>query len=62
MFLWLLTALLVLNAFTQDAVLAEECSDRINPKICEVIMKKHNCTGPMEHVAMTQCKLTCKFC
>ncbi|ETN78917.1 shTK domain protein [Necator americanus] len=62
MFLYLLTILLVLNAFTQDAVMAQGCADRIDSKICESIKQKHNCAGPLEMVAQTQCQKTCGFC
>ncbi|KAK6726272.1 hypothetical protein RB195_004536 [Necator americanus] len=62
MFLYLLTILLLLNAFTQDVVLAQDCVDRVPTAVCENIKRKHDCKGPMEMIAQMQCPKTCNLC
>ncbi|ETN78919.1 shTK domain protein [Necator americanus] len=63
MFLYLLTILLVLNAFTQDAVLAQECRDRIPQNVCEQMKKNGKCDDPrMSTITELQCPKTCGKC
>ncbi|ETN78916.1 shTK domain protein [Necator americanus] len=62
MLLYLLTVFLVLNAFTQDAVMVQGCSDLVPKTVCEDIKRKHNCKGVMEQLAYAYCQKTCGFC
>ncbi|EYC03121.1 hypothetical protein Y032_0096g2949 [Ancylostoma ceylanicum] len=62
MFLYALTLLLILNAFTQD-VAAQSCADRVPGSVCKWMKNKGNCNKPaFEMVAKMQCKKTCGFC
>ncbi|EYC03122.1 hypothetical protein Y032_0096g2950 [Ancylostoma ceylanicum] len=62
MFLYALTLLLVLNAFTQD-VMAQPCADRVPGPVCKQMKDKGNCNNPaFEMVAKMQCAKTCGFC
>ncbi|RCN52216.1 shTK domain protein [Ancylostoma caninum] len=62
MFLYALTLLLILNAFTQDVV-AEACVDRVPAEVCKQIKEKGNCKDPaFEMIAKMHCAKTCGRC
>ncbi|KAK6725799.1 hypothetical protein RB195_004238 [Necator americanus] len=63
MFLYLLTTLLLLlNTFTQDTVLAEECVDVGPKRACDTMKRKFNCEGDWQFAAKIACRRTCGPC
>nr|CDJ91442.1 Metridin ShK toxin domain containing protein [Haemonchus contortus] len=73
MFFYFLCALLLLNAFTGDAQVTQECSDkavetRAGVRFCEFMTSKNPkgqvlCTAEgYEKIAQEYCAKTCGFC
>ncbi|KAL6732819.1 hypothetical protein Aduo_003537 [Ancylostoma duodenale] len=63
MFLYVFTVLLLLNAFTQDAIAEPPCADRVPAQVCKQMKDKGNCKNPaFEMIAKMQCAKTCEFC
>ncbi|VDO40663.1 unnamed protein product [Heligmosomoides polygyrus] len=62
MFVYALVVLLVLNACTQDTVMAEECKDR-GLQSCAMHVKKGHChMENYEYLMKVNCALSCGFC
>ncbi|RCN52215.1 shTK domain protein [Ancylostoma caninum] len=63
MLLYVFTVLLLLNAFTQDAVAQPVCADRVPGPVCKQMKDKGNCNNQVfDVIARMQCAKTCGFC